>query len=90
MSILVLLFLNNHDRKVLLEYFLHLIRCESSVSNKKWGDRKAKLTTLSISTTAPSNFYKINEELQHICDINKHGDGRAKAKLLVIRPVKQN
>jgi len=60
--------------------------CNKMFSNKKWGDRKAKLTTLSISTTAPSNFYKINEELQHICDINKHGDGRAKAKLLVIRP----
>ncbi|QOY52304.1 hypothetical protein [Candidatus Sulfurimonas baltica] len=67
-------------------YHLFEQDCNKIFSDTKWGIRKEKIASLSISTITPSNFYKINEELQHICDINKHGDGRAKEKLLVIRP----
>jgi len=70
-------------------YHLFEQDCNKIFTDKKWKDRKAKLTVLLVSSTFPSNFYKINEELQHICDINKHGEegaDRAKAKLLVIRP----
>jgi len=67
-------------------YHLFEKDCNMIFSDKKWGDRKIKLTNLSIGIVKPSNFYKINEELQYICNINKHGDGKSQAELLKIRP----
>lgn len=48
--------------------------------------RKTKLTALSIATTQPSNYYKINKELRLICNVTKHGDGDSQVSLLKIRP----
>ncbi len=67
-------------------YHLFEQDCNEIFSEKKWVDRKAKLTTHSILTTNPSNFYKINKELQYICNINKHGDGDSQTRLLALRP----
>ena len=55
-------------------------------SDSCWKKRKEKLSELGVSTSQGSNFYKLNDELQDICNINKHGkDSQAQVRLQKIR-----
>jgi len=69
-------------------WLYHIFEKESDIifSDKKWKERKLKLSKLSIPLIAPSNFYKIDKELQSICNINKHGNGDSQKALFKIRP----
>lgn len=57
-------------------WLYHLFEKHSNevFSDKSWKKRKEKLRRIGISISEESDFYKIDKELQDICNIYKHGE----------------
>lgn len=67
-------------------YHMFEKHCNEIFSSEDWKIRKNKLKQLDISIGPDSNFYYINDVLQDICNVHKHGkDSRAQERLKKIR-----
>lgn len=67
-------------------YHMFEKHCNEIFSSENWKIRKNKLKELKILMGKDSNFYFINDILQDICNIHKHGkDSRAQKRLVAIR-----